>query len=303
MNQLNYQHLYYFWMVAREGSIAAASRRLRLSSPTISVQIRQLEGTYEQTLFRRTGRSLELSEVGETVFRYADSIFSTGQELEDFLEGRRHGGPLRVDIGVAHALPKLVTWHLIEPVRDLPESCHIVCHEAPPQKLVEELTLHQLDVILSDNPLQGGTNVRLFNHLLGESSVSFFATPPLAERLRDGFPDSLSDADLLLPSSGSEMRRSLDGWFTRVNIHPRIVAEFDDLALLKVAGEHGLGVFPVPDVVASEAMAHYNVAPIGLAQGVYERFYAVSADRQIAHPAVVAIASQAPALFNDGRSS
>lgn len=299
MSRLNYQHLYYFWTVAREGSIAAASRTLRLSAPTISVQVRQLEATYGQDLFVRTGRTLELTEVGRTTLRYADSIFGAGRELEGFLEGHRHGGPLRVEIGVAQALPKLVTWQLIDPARHLAEPCHIVCREEPPAKLIEQLALHQLDVILSDVPLQGGPNVRLFNHLLGESTVSFFAVPELADRLAGGFPGSLDGADVVLPTIGSEMRRSLDAWFTRVDAHPNVVAEFDDLALLKVAGEHGLGVIPVPSVVAEQAMEHYRVAYVGLADGVTERFYAVSAERQIAHPAVSAIVSPATSLFGE----
>lgn len=297
MGQLNYQHLQYFWMVAREGSITAASRRLGVTPSTISSQLRQLADQFDQTLFERVGRGLQLTEVGRVAYRYADSIFSTGQELEDFLDGRRRGGPMRLDIGVAHVLPKLVTWHLIAPATQLEARCHIVCREASPRELVEELLLHQLDVILSDAPLRGGASVRLFNHLLGESVVSFFASPELAERFASEFPVSLAEADLLLPTTGTEMRRSLDAWFASVGVRPSVVAEFDDLALLKVAGEHGLGVFPVPEVVAEETMVHYGVRRVGVADGVVERFYAVSADRQIEHPAVVAIANRARQLL------
>jgi len=283
-------------MFAREGTMAAAARRLHVSLPTLSVQVRQLQSRYDKQLLRRVGRRLELTDVGQAVFRYAESIFSVGQELENYLQGEAYSGPLRVEIGVAHVLPKLVTWQLLEPVRRLGEACHIVCREASPQKLVEELSLHQLDVILSDTPL-GGLGASLFDHLLGESKVSIFAVPELAEPMASEFPKSLADVDWLLPSTGTELRKSLEAWFNKLGFRPRVAAEFDDLALLKVAGEHGMGVFPVPDVVAAEAMRHYRIARIGPAEGVVESFYAVSAHRQIEHPAVAAITKAAPALF------
>ncbi len=295
-HSLNYQHLYYFWMFAREGTMAAAAQRLRVSLPTLSVQVRKLESHYDKQLLRRAGRRLELTEVGQAVFRYAESIFSVGQELENYLQGEAHMGPLRVEIGVAHVLPKLVTWQLLEPVRELGEACHIVCREASPQKLAEELSLHQLDVILSDTPL-GELGASLFDHFLGDSKVSIFAVPELAETLGAGFPMNMAEVDWLLPSRGTELRKSLEAWFNKLGFRPRVAAEFDDLALLKVAGEHGLGAFPVPDVVAEEAMRHYRISRIGLAEGVVESFYAVSANRQIEHPAVAAIAKAAPALF------
>lgn len=297
MPHLNFQHLEYFWTVAREGSINGASEVLFVTPSTISVQLRKLEEQFEQKLFDRVGRGLVLTEVGRVAFRYADSIFSTGKELQSFLEGRREGGPQRVDVGVAHVLPKLVTWHLLEPATRLADSFHIVCREASSEQLVAELLLHQLDVILSDTPLRSGGSVRLFNHLLGESAVSFFAVAALAEQLSGGFPGSLDGAAVILPSTGTEMRRSLDAWFTRQKVRPEVVAEFDDLALLKVAGEHGLGVFPVPEVVSEDAAKRHGVRLVGQADGVVERFYAVSAERQIEHPAVVAIVSRARELL------
>jgi LysR family transcriptional activator of nhaA len=292
-HNLNYQHLFYFWMVAREGRMAAAARLLRLSSATLSVQIRQLEAQYGQQLFDRRGRTLELSAIGRVVYRYAESIFSIGRELEDYLLGRPIGGPLRLEVGVAQVLPKLVTWRLLEPVRTLEQPCHLVCREAAPEQLVAELVLHQVDVILSDAPLSGGSSARLFNHRLGDTPVSFMATRKLARKLKTGFPHSLDGAPMLLPTPDTAMRRAIDTWLGRHRIQPRIVAEFHDSALIKVAGAHGDGVFPVPELVVEEAAQHYGAQSIGQADGVREVYFAVSAERKIAHPAVEVITSAA----------
>ena len=294
-HSLNYQHLYYFWMFAREGTMAAAAKRLRVSVPTLSVQVRQLQSHYDKELLRRNGRRLELTEVGQTVYRYAETIFSVGQELESYLAGNTYMGPLRVEIGIVHVLPKLVTWQLLEPVHRLDESCHMICREASPQKLVEQLRLHQLDVILSDTPLAAGG--ALFDHFLGESKVSVFAAPALAATIAPEFPEGLSKVDWLLPSRGTALRKSMDIWFNKLGFQPRIAAEFDDLALLNVAGEHGLGAFPVSDVVANQAVRQFRISRVGAAEGVIESYYAVSADRQIEHPAVAAIAKDAALLF------
>ncbi|MCA9563860.1 MAG: transcriptional activator NhaR [Myxococcales bacterium] len=298
MGRLNYQHLEYFWVVAREGSVTAAAKTLFVTPSTVSVQLKKLQDQFEQPLFKRAGRGLELTEVGQVAFRYAESIFSTGVELEEYLEGKRRGGTLRLNVGVAHSLPKLVTWQLLEPVTRMEEPCHIVCREASSEELVNELALHQLDLVLSDTPLKGGPAVRLVNNLLGECGVSIFATPELAAQLPGEFPRNLNGVDFVLPSSGSEMRRSLDAWFSRIGVRPRIVAEFDDLALMKVAGEHGLGVVPVPEVVSHLAETHYGVQRLGRAEGVVERFFAVSAERQVDHPAVVEIAGGARVLLD-----
>lgn len=297
MHQLNYQHLFYFWMVAREGSVAAASRALRLTPATLSVQVRQLEAAYGQHLLERVGRNLALTDIGRVVYRYADGIFSIGKELEDYLEGRPTGGPLRLDVGAAPVLPKLVTWRLLEPVFHMVEPCHLVCREESPQELLSDLLLHAVDVVISDAPLRGGSSVRVFNHPLGESRVVMMARADLSARYAEGFPASLDGAPLLLPVTGTALRRSLDSWLGGLGVHPRIVAEFDDSALLEVAGANGLGIIPIPEVVADEAAARYGVERLGLVAGVVEQFYAVSAERRIAHPAVAAIVDGAEGLF------
>jgi LysR family transcriptional activator of nhaA len=287
---LNYQHLFYFWMVAREGRMSDAAKLLRLSSATLSVQIRLLEEHYEQKLFRRSGRTLELTDVGRNVFRYAESIFSIGRELEDYLSGRPTSGPLRVEVGVAPVLPKLVTWKLLEPIRDLDTPCHLVCHEASADRLVDDLLLHHVDVILSDGPIRSRRSARLFHHRLFDTPVCIMGTREHAEAMTANFPESMDGAPILLPTAGTAMRRNLDGWLAGLQVRPRVVAEFDDSALLKVAGSHGDGIFPVPQVVAQEAARRYGVVELGVAEGFVEEYFAVSADRQIAHPAVKAIA-------------
>lgn len=297
MPHLNYQHLRYFWVVAREGGVTAAAEHLSVSPSTISVQLRKLEEQFDQPLFVRAGRNLELNETGRVAFRYANSIFSTGEELKDYLRGRRQAGPLRLTVGLDPVIPKLISWRLIEPATTLDTPCHIVCREASPSELVDELLLHQLDVILSDVALDAGPGVQLFNDLLGESTISLCAAPELAAALRPDFPASLDGAPVLLPSVGTEMRRSLDRWFSAIKVRPQVVAEFDDLALLDVAGEHGLGVIPVPTVVVEEVRDHFVVDIVGLAEGVIERFYAVSVKREVEHPAVHALTNRAKSLL------
>jgi LysR family transcriptional activator of nhaA len=293
VQHLNYQHLRYFWVTAREGSITAAAKTLGLSASTISIQLKQLENQCGQALFDRVGRGLELTEVGEVTFRYADAIFNTGEELKDYLEGRRVGGPLRLHVGVSQVFPKLVTWRLIEPATQMDAPCNLVVREASTQELIDELLLHQLDVILSDTPLRGNGSIRLHNKLLGETSVTLCASKTLAVEARGDFPERLSELPMLLPSSGAEMRRSLDNWLSENGVRPQVAAEFDDLALMKVAAEHGLGIAPVPTVILREACEHYGIEAIGEAGGVVEQFYAVSATRQVKHSAIDAIMKQA----------
>lgn len=294
---LNLAHLHYFWSVAKSGSVTEAAKTLHVTPSTVSIQIGKLEDQVNQDLFQRVGRRLELTEVGRVAFRYADALFSTAQELENFFDGRRSGDTLRVHIGVAHIFPKLVTWHLLEPATQMDDPCHIVCREAVPRELVDELALHQLDVVFSDTPLKGSDSVRLYNRMLGESSLSFFATPDLVRKYKRKFPESMETCPILMPANGTEMRRSVDTWFSRHHLEPNIAAEFDDMALMKVAGEHGVGVFPVPDVVAEEAMDHYHVKRMGRMEGVSERFYVVTAERKIEHPVVQKIVSEAPAFL------
>lgn len=298
MEWLNYHHLLYFWVVAREGGLVAAGKVLRVSHPTLSAQIHALEDRLGQKLFSKAGRKLVLTELGQTVFRYADEIFTLGREMLDVVEGRSAGRRVRLDVGIADVVPKLVVRRLLQPALMLPEPVRLVCREATLDKLLAELALHTLDVVISDAPVPTGGNVRAFTHVLGESGVSIFGSAALARRYRPGFPRSLDGAPLVLPLENLALRRSLDQWFGKHAIAPRIVAEFEDSALLQVFGSDGAGMFAAPSVVEREVIAQYGVRLVGRADGVRERFYAISAARRLEHPAVIAISDAARrALF------
>jgi LysR family transcriptional activator of nhaA len=293
MESLNYNHLHYFRMVAREGGLVAAAKALRLSHPTLSAQIHALEERLGERLFARVGRKLVLTDIGHLTFRYADEIFGLGRELLGSVEGRSGGKPLRLDVGIVDVLPKLVVRHLLKPALDLTQPVRLVCREGDFQRLLGALAQHDLDIVIGDSPVPSGSAVRAHNHLLGQSTVGFFAVPSLARAFRGGFPGSLNGAPMLLPSQGVTLRRSLNQWFDRHDIRPRVVAEFDDSALLKVFGADGIGVFPAPETVAEELRVRYGATYLGQADEVLERYYAISAERRIKHPAVMAIAQAA----------
>jgi LysR family transcriptional activator of nhaA len=293
MEWLNYHHLLYFWVVAREGSIARATKQLRLAQPTISGQIRRLEEALGEKLFSRQGRSLRLTEIGRVVYRYADEIFGLGRELQDTLRGAPAGRPLNLVVGVADVVPKLIARRLLEPALRLAEPVRLVCREDKPDRLLADLALHELDLVLADAPVSPSLRIRAFSHLLGECHVVFLAVPALAAAHRRGFPRSLDGAPLLLPTENTMLRRSLDAWFTSHGIRPRIAGEFEDSALLKEFGQTGLGIFPVSSVIAKEIQAQYQVRPVGRLRDVRERYYAISVERRLQHPAVVAISEEA----------
>ncbi len=286
---LNYHHLLYFWTVAREGSVTAACEELRLAPSTVSGQIHQLEDSLGQKLFQRSGRNLVLTDFGHNVFRYADEIFTIGRELMDFVHGRPVGGPIRLDVGVTEVVPKLVVRKLIEPGLEHEEGVHLTIREGHSDELLADLALHHLDVVITDAPAGPDTRVRAFNHLLGECDVAVFGTDDLADIVGDDFPASLHGVPILLPTSNAVLRRLLDQWFDQRDIHPMVVAEFQDAAQLKSFGEHGMGVFPAPDVVADEIERQYAVRKIGVFEGIREKFYAVSVERKLKHPCVVAL--------------
>ena len=293
MDWLNYHHLLYFWTVAKEGSVSGAARRLQLAQPTISGQLRQLEKSLGEKLYERRGRSLELTETGRLVFEYADEIFSIGRELKDVLAGRAVADrPLRLRVGVPGSLPKLVAFRLLEPAFRLPERVHVHCEEARLERLLADLAVHDLDVVLSDRPSGSLTSVKAFNHPLGECGVAFYGSSELKRRLARRFPESLDGAPVLLPIEGT-LRRSLDAWFDANNVRPEVVGEFEDMAMLKVFAQAGIGVVPAPAAFEDEIRRQYRLAVIGRAEGVRESFFAITADRRLVHPAVAAISENA----------
>lgn len=293
MEWLNYHHLLYFWVVAREGSIARACEKLRLAQPTISGQIRALENSLDEKLFARSGRNLVLTEVGRVVFRYAEEIFSLGRELTDTLKGRPTGRPPRLLVGVADVLPKLVAYRLLDPALHLPNPPKIIVLEGKPDRLLAELAVHGLDVVLTDAPIGPAIKVRAFNHLLVDSPVSLFAAPRLASAYRRGFPRSLDGAPFLLPTVNTALRQNLEKWFDAEGIRPLVVGEFEDSGLLKTFGQEGHGLFAAPSLIESEVRRQYRVQVIGRLESIRERFYAVSIERKLKHPAVVAISEAA----------
>jgi LysR family transcriptional activator of nhaA len=290
---LNYHHLLYFWLVAREGGLAGAAAHLRLAPSTISGQIHALEESLGEKLFTRTGRRLVLTEMGRVVFGYADEIFTLGRDLREAVKGRPVGRPLNLVVGVTDVLPKLVAQRLLEPAIKISVPVRLVCREDKHEQLLASLAAHDLDVVLSDAPIGPAMRVRAFNHLLGECGVVFFATPAIAAAHRRRFPSSLDGAPVILPTENTTLRRSLDQWFAARGIQPRIVREFEDSALLKVFGQAGMGIFPVSAIIAREVQRQYQVRPVGRADEVRERFYAISVERKLKHPAVIAISEVA----------
>ena len=295
MEWLNYHHLLYFWTVGRIGSVSRASAELRLTQATVSAQIKSLEQSLGEKLFHKSGRHLILTDTGKLVFRYAEEIFSLGQELMGTLKGRPQGGLARVNVGVTEVMPKLVAYQLIEPALKLKDPYRIICREGTNSELLAALAGHDIDVMLSDGPVDPAVNVKAFNHLLGECGVVLFGAPQLAAKYRAGFPRSLDGAPFLLTTSNTTARRSLDQWFESKNIRPTIVAEFEDSALMKVFGQRGLGLFVASSVITAEVQRQYDVKMIGRLDGVTERYYAISLDRKLKHPAVVAISDAARA--------
>jgi len=293
VSDLNFHHLRYFWMVAREGSITRAAQRLGISQPTITTQIHQLETRLGERLFVRSGRRLALTDVGRMAYRYAERIFGLGRELVENLEGRTPDRPVTLTVGIAKVVPKLIAFRLLEPALHLPEPVVVQCHEASAERLLADLATHELDLVLADSPVPSNVSIRAFAHVLGECGVGIFGTPAMALKVRRAFPDSLDRAPFLVPSQNTALRRSLDAWFDQRNLRPQIVGEFDDSALLKVFGEAGSGLFAAPLAIADDVRRRYGVQQVGELEGIRERFYAITVERRLANPAVIAISDSA----------
>lgn len=286
MRHLNYAHLQYFWTVAKEGSIARASEVLHLAPQTISGQLKLLEETIGDPLFQRVGRGLVLSETGHLVKQYADEIFALGAELTQVVREKKPGRAGVLNVGIVNSIPKLIAYRILKPATELDEPVRIVCREGDLEPLLGELAVHRLDLLLSDRPIPPGLNVRAYNHLLGESSISFFVRRSLAKKYVKTFPQSLDGAPVLLPAHSSPVRRSLNDWFDAIDVNPRIVAEFDDSALLKVFGEAGSGVFPAPSAIRDAVVTMYHARCIGDVSAVKEAFFAISPERKLKSPVV-----------------
>jgi LysR family transcriptional regulator, transcriptional activator of nhaA len=286
MEWLNYHHLRYFWTVAKEGSLARAAAKLHVSQPSISEQIRELESAFGEKLFRREGRNNKLTDAGQVVFGYAEEIFALGRELMNAVKQRPGTRTIRLIVGVADSFPKLVTNEILKPVFTMPQAVHVVCREGKMEDLLAQLAAHRLDLVLTDEPAPSSANFKVFSHTLGESSVTLCAEAKLAGKLKRNFPKSLNDAPALLPAESTALRRSLETWFRTHNLKPNVVAEFEDLALMKVMAAEGRGFIAVPTVALREAVSRYHFRSLGQATTCRIQFHAITAERRIAHPAV-----------------
>lgn len=292
MRHLNYKHLHYFWTVANEGSISRASEVLHITPQTISGQLKLLDEEVGEPLFQRAGRGLVMTDTGQLVKQYADDIFSLGSELSQVVRGRQ-SEQRTLNVGIVKSIAKLIAYRVLQPAITAEQPVNLVCIEGDLENLLAELAVHRLDLVISDRPIPVGMSVKAYNHSLGSSVIAFFSKPANLEHYRSGFPESLRGAPVLLPSKGSAMRRELDDWFERVGVEPRVVADFDDSALLKMFGAAGAGVFPAPYAIAHEVEKMYGARVIGLAENVRDTYIAISPERRLRQAAVLDIIARA----------
>lgn len=297
MEWLNYHHLRYFWTVAKEGSLARAAEKLHVSQPSISEQIRELESALGEKLFRREGRANKLTEAGQVVFGYAEEIFALGRELLNAVKQRPGAKTLRLYVGVADSFPKLVTNEILKPVFALPQTVHVICREGKMEDLLAQLAAHRLDLVLADEPASSSANFKVFDHPLGETGTTFCAEKRLAARLKRNFPKSLHESPALLPVDNTTLRRALETWFRERDLQPRVIAEFEDLALMNVMAVEGRGFIAVPTVAAKDALTHYGFHKVGEAPDCRVRLHVITAARKIAHPAVTLITENSRTLL------
>ncbi|HEY5893953.1 MAG TPA: transcriptional activator NhaR [Chthoniobacterales bacterium] len=302
LDWLNFHHLRYFWVVAREGSLRRASEVLHVSQPSISAQIHQLEDSLGEKLFDRRGRKLVLTQMGQLVIDYADDIFATGRELLNAVKQRPGERPLRLQVGIADSLPKAVVYEMLKPVFSLQQPIHTTCREGKVDALLLQLAAHRLDIVLADEPAPSSLHVKTFSHFLGSSSITFCAPGGLAAKLKPGFPHSLDNQPAFLPADNTATRMALEKWFQAAGIRPKVTAEFEDAALMQAVAMHTLAVAPVHTVVIDEVKRQFGLREIGEVPDCVGAFYAITAERKLRHPAVVAMTENAQSkLFSRER--
>ncbi|ATQ74217.1 transcriptional activator NhaR [Massilia violaceinigra] len=293
MSSLNFKHLRYFWMVAKTGSIAKAATQLHLTPQSISGQLSEFADTLGVELFRRVGRNLELTETGRRILSYAEDIFTTGDELLDLVRDKTFTTTITFRVGCADSVSKLIACRLVEPALKLGEPVKLICREGRLASLVADLAVHRLDLIIADRPMPSHLSVRGFNHLLGESGMTVFATAALAKELGEGFPACLNGAPMLLPGEDFAIHQRVLQWLEKSQVHPRVVGEFDDSAMIKAFGQSGAGVFFAPTVIARQVSDQYRVVPLGRVDSLVEQVYAITTERRMSHPATLAISTMA----------
>lgn len=298
---MNFKHLYYFWAAAKAGGIVRAGEQLHITPQTLSAQIKLLEDRLGCRLFKKSGRRLELTGDGRTALRYAEQIFALGAEMEAALHAAREGErTLDFRVGIADAVPKAIAYRLLEPALAVDAQVRLVCHEGKFEDLLAQISVNRLDLVIADEPMGKQTSVKAFNHALGTTAMSFFATPSLKRSLTGGFPQCLDGAPMLIQGASTAMRRRLDVWLSERGLRPHLIGEFDDAALMKAFGSEGRGVFMSPTVLEAETCSQYGVKLVGRTSELVEEFFAISVERRITHPCVVAITQAARGQFLKG---
>ena len=291
---MNFKHLHYFWAAAKAGGIVRAGQQLHISPQTLSGQIKLLEDRLGCALFRKAGRGLELTDEGRVALGFAEQIFALGAELEAVI-GKGSGAAQALDfrVGIADSVPKAMAYRLLEPALAMTEQVHLICHEGKFADLLGQLAVQRLDLVIADEAMGRQVSVKAYNHLLGSTAMSFFATAELKTRLGDDFPQCLHGAPMLLQGASSAMRQRFDVWLAQHKLRPQAIGEFDDAALMKAFGAEGRGVFMAPTVLEAETSAQYGVMVLGRSDELIEEFYAVSVERRISHPCIAAITQAA----------
>ncbi len=293
MRWLNYQHFFYFWRVAKKGSVTDACRELRLSQPTISAQLKVFEDTLGEKLFVREGRYLKLTDAGKLALKYAEEVFSTCNEFMDVLDGKDISQPGELKVGISDVVPKVIAYRLIEPAFADTNAGTVSCYEDRTERLLAELAISEVDLVIADAPVPPSVKVKAYNHFLGECGVSFLAQGALAKQFRKGFPQCLTGAPLLLPTREAAVRREIDKWLDVLGVVPRYVAEFQDSALMKIVAREGKGIIPIPSVVQSEIKREYHLELVAETEAVKERFYLISIEKRLKNPLVKSIVDRA----------
>lgn len=296
---MNLKHLYYFWKVAKHGGVIRAGKAIHISPQTLSGQIKLLEEHLGTALFRRQGRSLELTDAGRLALEYADEMFALGAELDQVLRHYPQGRPTEFRVGVADALPKSLAYRLLRPAVALPDPVRIVCREWSLDRLLAELALHRLDLVISDSPVPANIDVRAYSHKLGESGLSFLAHPDVVRQVSEPFPRCLNEVPMLMPGEDSAMRRKLSEWLDKMRLRIKVAGEFDDAALMAAFGREGVGVFPIPSVLVDEYLASGELQWLGDAEQVHIEYFALSVQRRLTHPCVLAITASADASLQN----
>ncbi len=281
----SYRHLYYFWVVAKEGGMARAAARLGMAVQTVSAQVRELERALGQQLLKPAGRGLALTDAGQAALRQADQIFALGEQLPALVRDAVAAPQVRLAVGISDGLSKLVVRRLLQPVMDT-ARLRLLCHEDEFDRLLADLALHRLDVVLSDRPAPANRNLKVYSHPVGQSALAWYAPPALAAAAADGFPHSLAQVPVLLPTQHAAVRQRLDAWFERCGVHPQVVGEFEDSALLVTFAAEGMGVFPAPVVVHDKLVLRYDLQRIADGDGVDEQFFAIATEKKVLHPLV-----------------